>query len=129
LIIVLGKRVGNLQDIMTHIGYKGIDLHLTYSVENDRYTTMCDTYSKCSYELFSLLGSTIPNIEMPSGRISIPFNGIATIIRSTCLTGIQRSGCGAVIAYRLKRSGTWMWELLMLQIQPANDTFHIHRTL
>ncbi len=45
---------------------------------------------------------------MPSGRISIPFNGIATFIRITCLTGIQQSGCGAVIAYRLKRSGQWM---------------------
>ena len=60
LIIVLGKSIGNLQDIMTHIGYRGIHLHLTYSVENDRYTTMCDTYSNGSYELFSLLGSTIP---------------------------------------------------------------------
>ncbi len=77
---------------MSHIGYRGIDIKLDYNIKNDRYTTRCDTYTNGSYELFSLIGSTVPTLEMPSGRLSIPFNGILTFIRSTCLTGIRQSG-------------------------------------
>jgi hypothetical protein len=64
---------------------------------------------------------------MPSGRISIPFDGVATFIRSTCLTGIQQSGCGAVIAYRLKRSGTWMMGIVICYrySQPTTHSTYI----
>ncbi len=50
----------------------------------------------------------MPTLEIPSVRLSIPFNEIPTFVRSTCLTGIRQSGCGAIIAYRLKYSSQWM---------------------
>ncbi len=107
---------------MLHIGYRGIDIKLDYNIKNDRYTTRCDTYTNGSYELFSLIGLTVPTLEMPSGRLSIPFNGILTFIRSTCLTEIQQSGCGAIIAYRLKQSSQWMMGVVICYRynQPTN---------
>jgi hypothetical protein len=82
----------------------------------------CDTYTNGSYELFSLIGSTVPTLEMPSGRLSIPFNGILTFIRSTYLTGIWQSGRGAIIAYRLKQSSQWMMGVVICYRynQPTN---------
>ncbi len=55
----------------------------------------------------------MPKIEVPTGRIFIPFYGITTFVRSTCLTGIKQSSCGAVIAYRLKCSSQWMMGVII----------------
>ncbi len=69
LLFVLRSILLSFNRNMSHIGYRGIDIKLDYIIENDRYTTRCDTYTNGSYELFSLIGLTVPSLEMPSGRL------------------------------------------------------------
>jgi hypothetical protein len=69
---------------------------------SDQYTLLCDTYTKGSVEIFLVIKSTKPTLALPKDRFSIPFNGIATFVRSPCLKNIQQSERGSLIAYRHK---------------------------
>ncbi len=86
----------------THDGYRGMEVRLTYDLMSDQYTLLCDTYTKGSVENFLMIKSTKPTLALLKDRFSIPFDGIATFVRSLCLKNIQQSGQGSLIAYRHK---------------------------
>jgi hypothetical protein len=51
-----------------------------------------------------MINSTIPILALPNDRFSIPFDGISTFVRSSCLKKNQQSGRGSLISYRPKKS-------------------------
>jgi len=51
-----------------------------------------------------MINSTIPTLVLPNDRFSIPFDGIPTFVRSSCLKKVQQSGRGSLISYRPKKS-------------------------
>jgi hypothetical protein len=89
---------------MLHDGYRGVDIQLKYDFESDQFTLFCDTYTNGSADFFLMINSTIPTLALPNDRFSIPFDGIPTFVRSSCLKKNQQSGRGSLISYRPKKS-------------------------
>ena len=77
-------------------------VQLMYDLMSDQFILCCDTYTKGSVENFLMMKSTKPTLALPKNQFSIPFNGIPTFVRSSCLRNIQQSGQGSLIAYRHK---------------------------
>ena len=74
---------------MLHEGYRGVDIKLKYDFESDQFTLFCDTYTNGSAELFLMINSSRPTLALPNDRFSIPFDGIPTFVRSSCLKKIS----------------------------------------
>jgi hypothetical protein len=89
---------------MSHDGYRGVDIQLNYNFESDQFTLFCDTYTNGSADFFLMINSTIPTLALPKDRFSIPFDGIPTFERSSCLKKNQQSGRGSLISYRPNKS-------------------------
>ncbi len=70
---------------MLHDGYRGVDIQLKYDFESDQFTLFCDTCTNGSAEFFLMINLTIPTLALPNDRFSIPFDGIPTFVRSSCL--------------------------------------------
>ena len=70
---------------MLHDGYRGDDIQLKYDFESDQFYPLCDTYTNGSAELFLMIYSTRPTLALPNDRFFIPFDGIPTFVRSSCL--------------------------------------------
>ena len=70
---------------MSHNGYRGMEVRLTYDLMSDQYTFLCYTDTNGSVENFLMINSTRPTVALPKDRFSIPFGGIATFVRSSCL--------------------------------------------
>ena len=90
--------------VMLHDGYRGVDIQLKYNFESDQFTLFCDTYTNGSADFFLMINSTIPTLALPNDQFSIPFDGIPTFVRSSCLKKVQQSGRGSLISYRPKKS-------------------------
>ena len=70
---------------MLHDGYRGVDIRLKYNLMSDQYTLFCDTYTNGSVELLLMINSTRLTLALLHDRFSIPFDGIPTFVRSSCL--------------------------------------------
>ena len=115
---------------MSHNGYRGMDVRLTYDLMSDQYTVCCDTYTKGSVEIFLMMNSTKPTLALPKSQFSIPFDGIPTFVRSSCLRNIQQSGRGSLIAYRHKvpsmNSHEWQIGIVhAIRYNQTNQSNHI----
>jgi hypothetical protein len=97
----------NLNPPTVHNGYMGFDLNLQYNLENDSRVVFCETYTQGSYEVFVMVNSVIPTILHPKQRFSMPIDGCATFIRSSCMTNFKQSGRGSLIAYSYKFQPQW----------------------
>jgi hypothetical protein len=85
---------------MSHNGYRCVDLQLNYDLKSDKNTVLCKTYTSGSSEVFLMINSARPTLALPKERFSIPFHGIPTFVRSSCLKKILQSGRGLLIAYQ-----------------------------
>ena len=97
----------NLNPPAVHNGYRGFDLNLQYYLKNDSTVVFCETYTQGSYEVFVMVNSVIPTILHPKQRFSMPIDGCATFIRSSCMTKFKLSGRGSLIAYSYKYKPQW----------------------
>ena len=49
---------------MSHNGYRGMEVRLTYDLMSDQYTLLCDTDTKGSVENFLMIKSTKPTLAL-----------------------------------------------------------------
>jgi hypothetical protein len=90
-----------------HNGYRGLELNIKYNLENDSRVVFSETYTQGSYEVFVMVNSVIPEVLHPKKRFSMPIDGCATFIRSSCMTNFKQSGRGSLIAYSYKHKPLW----------------------
>ena len=95
----------NSQEV--HNGYRGLELNIKYNLENDSRVVFSETYTQGSYEVFVMVNSVIPEVLHPKKRFSMPIDGCATFIRSSCMTNFKQSGRGLLIAYSYKHKPLW----------------------
>ena len=72
-----------------------------------------------------MMNSTKPTLALPKNQFSIPFDGIPTFLRSSCLRNIQQSGRGSLIAYRHKAHEWQIGIVHSIRYNQPNQSNHI----